>query len=621
MDKFIVSARKYRPQDFSTVVGQSHITTTLKNAIKNNQLAHAFLFCGPRGVGKTTCARILAKTINCETPDPSGEACNKCHSCVSFNEGTSLNIHELDAASNNSVDDIRTLVEQVRFAPQAGRYKVYIIDEVHMLSSSAFNAFLKTLEEPPPYAIFILATTEKHKILPTILSRCQIFDFKRITTIDTVEHLQEICDKEEITAEKAALQVIAQKSEGCMRDALSILDKIVSFTNGALSYRNTLEHLNILDADYYFKLLEAMQQQQLSDALLIYDDINRKGFEGDLVINGLAEFIRNLLVCKDEKVAALLEVVESFRDKYIAAGKGADTAWLISALNVLNEAEINYKAARNKRLHVELALIKLAYLGQAIQMTGEPGAGKKKVLDTVRPVSFRNIPSMEPVSPKAGARTSPAATNETAAPDTRPPAKASERPVETQQKGILSEAVQRTPVNTAASTAAPPQGAKLLVDTAVKTAGSASLGSLSKIRQQFTSRQQSNGSEALPLEPATLAKAWAAYAQQLRENKNPAVQSLELAELRIIDAQSFTAVTANNLEQRFIESEKRTLSEFLQKEFANRAVSFTVIVEERPGSDEPVERPMNTREQFLQIVGQYPLVKELKDRLKLELDY
>ncbi|HEY8970320.1 MAG TPA: DNA polymerase III subunit gamma/tau, partial [Puia sp.] len=396
MDKFIVSARKYRPQDFSTVVGQSHITTTLKNAIKNNQLAHAFLFCGPRGVGKTTCARILAKTINCENPDQYGEACNKCHSCVSFNEGTSLNIHELDAASNNSVDDIRTLVEQVRFAPQAGKYKVYIIDEVHMLSSSAFNAFLKTLEEPPSYAIFILATTEKHKILPTILSRCQIFDFKRITTADTVEHLQDICNKEDITAEKAALQVIAQKSEGCMRDALSILDKIVSFTNGELSYKNTLEHLNILDADYYFKLLDAMQQQQLSDALLVYDDINRKGFEGDLVLNGLAEFIRNLLVCKDEKVASLLEVVESFRDKYIAAGRAVDAAWLISALNVLNEAEINYKGARNKRLHVELALIKLSYLGQALQLTAEP-TGKKKALESVRPVSFRNIPAMEPV--------------------------------------------------------------------------------------------------------------------------------------------------------------------------------------------------------------------------------
>jgi len=303
MDKFIVSARKYRPQNFSTVVGQAHITTTLKNAIKNSQLAHAFLFCGPRGVGKTTCARILAKTINCENISKDGEACNKCHSCVSFDQGVSLNIHELDAASNNSVDDIRALVDQVRFAPQAGKYKVYIIDEVHMLSSSAFNAFLKTLEEPPPYAIFILATTEKHKILPTILSRCQIFDFKRITPADTVEHLQEIIDKEEITADKAALHLIAQKSEGCMRDALSILDKIVSFTNGKVTYANTLEHLNILDADYYFKLLDCMQQQDLAGAMLLFDDINSKGFEGDLVIEGFAEFLRNLLVCKDERVA------------------------------------------------------------------------------------------------------------------------------------------------------------------------------------------------------------------------------------------------------------------------------------------------------------------------------
>jgi DNA polymerase-3 subunit gamma/tau len=276
MDKFIVSARKYRPQNFSTVIGQPHITTTLKNAIKNNQLAHAFLFCGPRGVGKTTCARILAKTINCENISKNGEACNKCHSCVSFDNGTSLNIHELDAASNNSVDDIRSLVDQVRFAPQAGKYKVYIIDEVHMLSSSAFNAFLKTLEEPPPYAIFILATTEKHKILPTILSRCQIFDFKRITPNDTVEHLQEIIDKENIKADRAALHLIAQKSEGCMRDALSILDKIVSFTNGEVTYANTLEHLNILDADYYFKLLGCMQQQDLAGAMLLFDDINSK---------------------------------------------------------------------------------------------------------------------------------------------------------------------------------------------------------------------------------------------------------------------------------------------------------------------------------------------------------
>ena len=382
MEKFIVSARKYRPQNFSTVVGQPHITTTLKNAIKNSQLAHAFLFCGPRGVGKTTCARILAKTINCENITKDGEACNKCHSCISFDQGTSLNIHELDAASNNSVDDIRALADQVRFAPQAGKYKVYIIDEVHMLSSSAFNAFLKTLEEPPPYAIFILATTEKHKILPTILSRCQIFDFKRITPNDTVDHLQEIIDKEEIKADKAALHLIAQKSEGCMRDALSILDKIVSFTNGEVTYANALEHLNILDADYYFKLLYCMQQQDLAGAMLLYEDINSKGFEGDLVVEGFAEFLRNLLVSKDERAVVLLEVVESFRDRYIEAAGKTSFAYIISALNILNETTVNYKAARNKRLHVELSLIKLTYLQQALELTASgDGTGKKKLID------------------------------------------------------------------------------------------------------------------------------------------------------------------------------------------------------------------------------------------------
>src|SRR6059058_2716017 len=329
MEKFIVSARKYRPQTFNTVVGQQHITTTLKNAIKNRQLAHAFLFCGPRGVGKTTCARILAKTINCENLQPDGEACNTCHSCRSFNEGTSLNIHELDAASNNSVDDIRALVEQVRFAPQAGKYKVYIIDEVHMLSSAAFNAFLKTLEEPPPYAIFILATTEKHKILPTILSRCQIFDFKRITLQDTVNHLEGIANKEHIKADETALQLIAQKSEGCMRDALSILDKIVSFTGGNVNYENTIEHLNILDADYYFRMIESMLQQDLAAAMLLYDEIDKKGFEGDIFLNGFAEFIRNLLICKDERVSSLLEVVESFRVKYIETAKKTEAGYLV----------------------------------------------------------------------------------------------------------------------------------------------------------------------------------------------------------------------------------------------------------------------------------------------------
>ena len=432
MENFIVSARKYRPQNFSTVVGQSHITTTLKNAIRHNQLAHAFLFCGPRGVGKTTCARILAKTINCENQQEDGEACNVCTSCVSFNNGSSFNIHELDAASNNSVDDIRALTDQVRFAPQAGKYKIYIIDEVHMLSASAFNAFLKTLEEPPPHAIFILATTEKHKIIPTILSRCQIFDFKRITPGDTVEHLEEIIEKEHIKAEKTALQVIAQKSEGCMRDALSILDKIVSFTNGELTYTNTLEHLNILDEDYFFRFLDFLQKQDLAGAMLLFDEINRKGFEGETLLNGLAEFFRNLMVCKDERMQVLLEVVESFREKYALAAQKTSLAYLIGAINIINEAEINFKQSRNKKLHIELTLIRLTYLQQAMEWTGGEGDPvKKKSIESLRPVSFRNIPIIE-LKAKAG----------------------------TENSTTKTEAISNT-------------GAKLIVETQIKQAGTA----------------------------------------------------------------------------------------------------------------------------------------------------
>lgn len=621
MEKFIVSARKYRPQAFDTVVGQEHITTTLKNAIRNKQLAHAFLFCGPRGVGKTTCARILAKTINCENLQPDGEACNKCASCTSFNEGISLNIHELDAASNNSVDDIRTLVEQVRFAPQAGTYKVYIIDEVHMLSSSAFNAFLKTLEEPPPYAIFILATTEKHKILPTILSRCQIFDFKRITLNDTVEHLQQICNREEIKAEKPALQLIAQKSEGCMRDALSIMDKIVSFTNGQLTYQNTLEHLNILDADYYFKMLAAMHEQDLAAVLLLFDDINSKGFEGDQVLNGFAEFMRNLLVCKDKKVLNLLEVVESFRDKYAEEAKRTDASFLVSALNILNEAEIQYKAARNKRLHIELALIKLTYLHQAISLAaGNDGIDKKKLLDTVRPVSFRNIPIH---SVKEPGRSFPSNEN--------------------QGQGIIGkgESISRNPL--------PSQGPKLIIETtpapqeapgygntipdtspaplaeattnaAVKVR-SPRIGKLQQIRDQYANKNQQEVIQAIPLEQSLLRQFWDEYANKVKANKNPAFTSLDNARLVIIDEGSFEAQTNNNLEQKFIEGEKRLLSEFLQTAFRNRSLCFTVTVSENPVNIEPVEKHLNKKDQFIKLVEQYPMVKELKDRLRLELDY
>ena len=612
MEKFIVSARKYRPQTFDTVVGQSHITTTLKNAIKHQQLAHAFLFCGPRGVGKTTCARILAKTINCENQTKDGEACDKCQSCISFNDGASMNYFELDGASNNSVDNIRDLVDQIRFVPQTGRYKVYVIDEVHMLSSSAFNAFLKTLEEPPPYAIFILATTEKHKILPTILSRCQIFDFKRITTNDTVHHLEEICKKEDIKTDKASLQIIAQKSEGCMRDALSILDKIVSFTNGELNYATTLEHLNILDADCYFKLLDCMQQQDLSGAMLQYDDINRKGFEGDLVLNGFAEFIRNLLVCKDEKAAVLLEVVESFKDKYIATAKDVSPVLLISALNILNDAEINYKVARNKRLHVELTLIKLCYLQQALEITTDgAGINKKKLIDG--PLAFRTsaIKSFTDSSKQATDDNRLAETKKINSGNKITGAKLIIETAQMNRENVLQEdnSVFITP-----ETVIP-------IATGNKSQN-AKLSALDKIRKQYQ-KSGNNGNENInvQLQQGELEKVWAQYIVTLKEAKNPAAQPFELALLRIKDENSFEAVTANNIEQKFIEQDRNKLFAFLHEKLQNKLLQFNVIVEEKNNDRPVIEATLSSKEQFLKIIEQYPLIKELKDRLRLELDY
>ncbi len=379
MDNYIVSARKYRPATFKSVVGQQSLTTTLKNAIRNNKLAHAYLFCGPRGVGKTTCARIFAKTINCQNPNEDGEACNLCESCVSFDEQRSYNIHELDAASNNSVDDIRSLIEQVRIPPQTGKYKVYIIDEVHMLSSSAFNAFLKTLEEPPRYAIFVLATTEKHKILPTILSRCQIYDFNRIGINDTVEYLEYVAGQESVSFEKEALNVIAQKADGGMRDALSIFDQVVSFTGGNITYQSVIENLNVLDYEYYFKLTGFILQNKVSDSLLIFNEILGKGFEGQYFVGGLASFFRDLLVCKDPETIVLYEVGDAVKSKYQTVAQACDIGFLYKAIELANECDLAYKGSRNKRLLVELLLIRLCQLTSP-QSTGDD---KKKTLDPI----------------------------------------------------------------------------------------------------------------------------------------------------------------------------------------------------------------------------------------------
>ena len=362
MDNYIVSARKYRPSTFESVVGQRALTTTLKNAIATKKLAHAYLFCGPRGVGKTTCARIFAKTINCMAPTADGEACNQCESCVAFNEQRSYNIHELDAASNNSVDDIRQLVEQVRIPPQIGKYKVYIIDEVHMLSSSAFNAFLKTLEEPPHHAVFILATTEKHKILPTILSRCQIYDFNRISIEDTVNHLMYVASKEHINAEPEALNVIALKADGGMRDALSIFDQVVSFTGGNITYKSVIENLNVLDYEYYFRLTDNFLENNVCEALLLFNEVLNKGFDGNHFITGLSSHLRDLLVSKDPSTIPLLEVGASIRQRYQEQAQKCSLPFLYRAMKLCNDCDLNYRVSKNKRLLVELTLIEVAQL-------------------------------------------------------------------------------------------------------------------------------------------------------------------------------------------------------------------------------------------------------------------
>ena len=616
MEKFIVSARKYRPQNFNTVVGQGHITTTLKNAIKNEQLAHAFLFCGPRGVGKTTCARILAKTINCENLQPDGEACNTCASCTGFNEGASFNIHELDAASNNSVDDIRNLVEQVRFAPQAGKYKVYIVDEVHMLSSSAFNAFLKTLEEPPSYAIFILATTEKHKILPTILSRCQIFDFKRITNNDTVQHLQEIAGKEEIKAEKAALQIIAQKSEGCMRDSLSILDKIVSFTNGEVTYRNTLKHLNILDHDYFFKLLDTQVNQDMAGALMLFDDINRKGFEGDLVLNGYAEFIRNILVAQNPKASALLDVVEGLEPKYRETAQKVNVGFLVGALNILNEAEINYKTSRNKRLHVEMTLIKLSFLQQAIQLTYDSEAGKLVKKKRVNgPVAVKHEP-IKSLQIKA------AQTSDVVAPKLY---------IHSQKVTAVNEVGEQgnfPPVQTPAA-AAPAKVKQDTVTTEVALAvpGGKPTGAKRSLLQNLRDKHLTNSpteqvQASVSLCDEKLQEAWSLFNEGLKKQlKHSVVTVFNIAQLHCISESHFEIGVSTTLEQKFIEQEKLALLNHLKTFFNNRNISYQIVVKESLQEKQVTEETLSSRERYNRIIQRYPLVKELRDRLKMELDY
>lgn len=398
MEEYIVSARKYRPTTFTSVVGQGSLTTTLKNAIHSGKLAHAYLFCGPRGVGKTTCARIFAKTINCLSPQENGDACEQCESCVAFNEQRSFNIHELDAASNNSVEDIRSLIDEVRIPPQVGKYKVFIIDEVHMLSTAAFNAFLKTLEEPPRHAIFILATTEKHKILPTILSRCQTYDFNRMSVQDTVRHLQYVAQQEGVAAEPEALNVIAQKADGGMRDALSIFDQVVSYTQGNVTYEQVIQNLNVLDYEYYFKIVDCFLQNKVAELMLIFNDILNKGFQGDHFISGLSKHLRDLLVSRDAVTLPLLEVADAVKARYQEQATKCSPKFLYAAMKLCNDCDLSYKASKNKRLLVELTLIQCGQL----TLEADTPAGGLRPAKILKPI-FKQQPEVATAQPVVAA--------------------------------------------------------------------------------------------------------------------------------------------------------------------------------------------------------------------------
>ena len=424
---YIVSARKYRPSTFESVVGQQALTQTLRNAIRTNHLAHAYLFCGPRGVGKTTCARIFAKTINCLHPTPDHDACNQCESCVAFNEQRSFNIHELDAASNNSVEDIRSLIDQVRIPPQVGKYSVYIIDEVHMLSAGAFNALLKTLEEPPSYAIFILATTEKHKVLPTILSRCQVYDFSRITVADTIHHLQYVAKQEGVDVAEEALNVVAQKADGGMRDALSIFDQLVSFCGNHITYEQAIEVLNVLDTDYYFRLVDAALEGRVSDELLLLNEVLQKGFDAGNFVTGFAQHLRDVLVSKDAATVQLLETSDAIRRHYAEQAQRCSARWLFQALDVMNTCDINYRTARNKRLTVELALVKLGQTDSPQPPQGGGAPIRSTAQPTMKPTTAQQPaakPAAQSVASKPTATQAPPAT-----PQTPPPAPPKAQPL------------------------------------------------------------------------------------------------------------------------------------------------------------------------------------------------
>ena len=617
MENYIVSARKYRPSTFESVVGQRALTTTLKNAIATQKLAHAYLFCGPRGVGKTTCARIFAKTINCMTPTADGEACNQCESCVAFNEQRSYNIHELDAASNNSVDDIRQLVEQVRIPPQIGKYKVYIIDEVHMLSASAFNAFLKTLEEPPRHAIFILATTEKHKILPTILSRCQIYDFNRISVEDTVNHLSYVASKEGITAEPEALNVIAMKADGGMRDALSIFDQVVSFTGGNITYKSVIDNLNVLDYEYYFRLTDSFLENKVSDALLLFNDVLNKGFDGSHFITGLSSHFRDLLVAKDAVTLPLLEVGASIRQRYQEQAQKCPLPFLYRAMKLCNECDLNYRVSKNKRLLVELTLIQVAQL----TIEGDDVSGGRSPKKTIKPVFTQPAAAQQPQVTSAASASQTAVHQQT-------PVRQPQTPVAAQvvSSSTLSSSSSSSNSTTSvrSQSAGIAQGGQGERKIPVMKMSSLGVSIKNPQRDQVTQKEtmpqpgkvQQTVEEDFIFNDRDLNFYWQQYAGQLPKEEDSLTKRMQMLHPVLLNnSTTFEVVVDNEIAAKDFRNLIPELQNYLRVQLKNSKVVMTVRV------SEPTEtvRPVGRVEKFQMMAQKNQALMQLKDEFGLEL--
>lgn len=586
MSDFIVSARKYRPSNFEELIGQEHVSQTLKNAIKGNKIAHAFLFCGPRGTGKTSSARILARILNCENLSENIEPCNKCNSCLAFAENASFNIAELDAASNNSVDAIRNLNDQVRVPPQNGKYRIFIIDEVHMLSAAAFNAFLKTLEEPPPYAIFILATTEKHKILPTILSRCQIFDFKRIEVSKIVERLKEICQIEGIEASDDALNIIAQKADGALRDALSIYDKIVSFSDGQITYENVLNQLNVLDYDYYFKAMDSLQVEDMSRALLLFDQVLNKGFEADLFINGLAGHIRDLLVCKDSETIQLMELSESLQTRYQEQAKQCPANYLINLLHIANQCDTTYRLAKNKRLHVEVTLIRMAF-AQKIKSTQ---VGVKKNINLTKTDSSRN----DIISSIEGSKSIVAKEPEMSKSYSGP-------------KEINTEShIQKTSI---------PKIPQILDK---KKFSMPLVSSIEDVKQGIMDSEAAHQSDARELTQENLTEEWNYYTESTTSQSLQT--TLKRAKVTLAE-EAICARVGSKMAQDFIRKEL-ALTEYLRSRFNVPSLQLIVEIDDEMAKAyaKKIKKPLTVKDKYDGFVKVNPLVDDLRIRFDLKLD-